>query len=144
AAVIPLIVRYRRRGLCFPANLMRNEPMSRSRMWALLALTLLLPVRLQAAEPFRYPEGKHGKGEMKYINDLPVLQLEGKPAELGEQMAILTAQPAGKLLNYPKDFLKLIKLEFAWPLIVNMGKGLLPHFPPDHLQEMESGVKAAK
>src|SRR5262249_50702446 len=32
----------------------------------------------------------------------------------------------------------------AWPLLVNMGKGLLPHFPPDHLQELESGVKAAK
>jgi hypothetical protein len=118
--------------------------MLRSRVVVLLALMLLPPLRLQAAEPFRYPEGKHGKGEMKYINDLPVLQLEGKPAEIGEQMAILTAQPAGKLLNYPKDFLKQIKLEFAWPLIVNMGKGLLLHFPPDHLQEMESGVKAAK
>src|SRR5947209_8085241 len=99
--------------------------MSRPRMLVLLALTFLLPVPLQAAEPFRYPEGKHGKGEMKYINDLPVLQLEGKPAEIGEQMAILTAKPADKLFNYPREFLKQIKLDFAWPLIVTMGKGLL-------------------
>jgi hypothetical protein len=107
-----------------------------------LAFALLAPAWIRAAEPFRYPEGKHGKGELKYIHGMPVLQLEGKPAEIGEQMAILTAKPAGKLLNYPKDFLKHIKLEFAWPLIVNMGKSLLPHFPPDHLQELESGVKA--
>ena len=26
-----------------------------------------------AAEPFRFPEGKHGKGELKYVNGVPVL-----------------------------------------------------------------------
>src|SRR5262249_26012136 len=94
--------------------------------------------------PFRYPEAKHGKGELKYVNGLPVLILEGKPAEIGEQMALLTAKPAEKLLGYPKDFLKHINLEFTWPALVNLGKGLVPHFPPAYLEELESGVKAAK
>ena len=28
---------------------------------------------LLAEEPFRFPEGKHGKGEFKYVNGVPVL-----------------------------------------------------------------------
>jgi isopenicillin-N N-acyltransferase-like protein len=118
--------------------------MSRSYRWTLaVALCLLFPLSLWA-EPFRYPEAKHGKGELKYIDGVPVLLVEGKPGEIGEQMAILTAKPAAKLLNYPRDFLKLIKLDAAWPIIVAMGKGLLPHFPPSYLEELESGVKASQ
>jgi hypothetical protein len=120
-------------------------PMFRSCLGAALALTILVlaPVGL-SADPFRYPEAKHGKGELKYIDGFPVVVLEGKPNEIGEQMAILTAKPAGKLLDYPKDFLKAIKLDFTWTVLVNMGKALLPNFPADYLQELESGVKAAK
>src|SRR5262245_9038755 len=118
--------------------------MSRPRLTVLLALAMLIvaPAALRA-EPFRYPEAKHGKGELKHIDGVPVVVLAGKPGEIGEQMAILTAKPAGKLLDYPKDFLKAIKLDFTWPVIVNMGKALLPNFPAEHLQELEAGVKAA-
>ena len=28
-----------------------------------------------AADPFRYPEGRHGKGQLRYINDVPVQQI---------------------------------------------------------------------
>lgn len=118
--------------------------MFRPRLWVSLAIALvaLAPSGLRA-EPFRYPEAKHGKGELKYIDGIPVVVLEGKPSEIGAQIAILAAKPAGKLLDYPKDFLKAIKLDFTWPVLVNMGKALLPNFPPDHLQELENGVKAA-
>jgi hypothetical protein len=115
--------------------------MSRSRLFAVVCLVGLFSAPAWA-EPFRYPEAKQGKGELKYINGLPVVFLQGKPTEIGEQMGLLTAKPAGKLLNYPRDFLKAIKLDATWPVIVAMGKGLLPHFPPDYLTEMETGVKA--
>lgn len=115
--------------------------MSRPRLLAILCLLLLVPAS-RAAEPFKYPEAKHGKGELKYINGLPVVVLQGKPTEIGEQMGVLTAKPAGKLLNYPRDFLKMIGLDATWPVVVAMGKGLLAQFPPDYLTEMETGVKA--
>lgn len=115
--------------------------MLRPRLLAVLCLFTVVPAT-RAAEPFRYPEATFGKGELKYVNGLPVLILAGKPAELGEQTGMLTAKPARKLLNYPKDFLKAINLDATWPLIVALGKGLIPHFPADYLTELDSGVKA--
>lgn len=104
----------------------------------------LAAVRPAAAEPFRYPEGKHGQAELKYINDVPVLRVAGKPADLGEQTAVLALKSSEKLLGYPRDFLRLLKLDIAWPVIVGTGKSLLPNFPEHHLEELESGVKAGK
>lgn len=115
--------------------------MLRARLLPVLCL-IVIPATLHA-EPFRYEEAKHGKGELKYINDVPVLRLEGKPTEIGEQMAVLASKPAGKLLGYPRDFLRKIKLEATWPLVLTLGKSLLPHFPPDHLTELETGAKTA-
>jgi isopenicillin-N N-acyltransferase like protein len=114
---------------------------SLARSIILVVLLCVVPA-FQAAEPFRYPEAKHGKGELKYINGVPVVVLQGKPAEIGEQMGVLTAKPAGRLLNYPRDFLKAINLDATWPVILALGKGLVQHFPPDYLAEMEAGVKA--
>jgi hypothetical protein len=48
----------------------------------------------RAAGPFRFPEGKHGKGELKYISGVPVLVHAGTPEEMGEQMAVLGLKPA--------------------------------------------------
>lgn len=117
--------------------------MSRPRPGAVLALLFLAPLSF-GAEPFRYPEGKHGKGELKYVNGLPVLQIEGDATERGEQLAMLTAKTAERLLDFPKDYLKSMRLDFAYPMIVKMAKTLEPHFPPDHLKELESGAKAGK
>src|SRR5262245_36733072 len=36
-------------------------------------LTAVLATSATAAEPFKYPEGKHGKGELKYVEGVPVL-----------------------------------------------------------------------
>lgn len=105
---------------------------------------LLLAVPASAADPFRYPEARHGKAELKYINELPVIRLQGKPEEIGEQMAVLTAKPAQKLLNYPKDVLKHLGLQSAWPALVATGKSMLPNFPAAYRQELETGVKAAQ
>ena len=41
---------------------------------AVIGLVHALPV-LQAREPFRFPEAKYGKGELRYINGLPVVRL---------------------------------------------------------------------
>jgi len=113
-----------------------------SRLSALLTFVLATP--LSAAEPFRYPEGRHGQAELKYINGLPVIRLQGKPEEIGVQMAMLTARPAQKLLNYPKDVLKHLGLQATWPALVATGKGMLANFPADYRRELEAGIKAAE
>src|SRR5262245_4028347 len=104
-------------------------------------LVLLFASITQAAEPFRYPEGKHGKAELKYINDLPVLTLEGTPEEIGEQIAMLTSKSATKLLGYPRDILRRMKLEAMWPALVLAGKAMVPHFPPDYVRELDASIK---
>ncbi len=93
--------------------------------------------------PFRYAEGKHGKGELKYIAGLPVLRLEGTPQEIGTQMGLLAAKPAARLFDFTKDYLPAPGREAVWANLVAKGKQLLPNFPPDHLRELEAAGKAS-
>ena len=39
---------------------------------------------VQATEPFQFPEGKVGKSELKYIDGVPVLAVQGSPPKLGK------------------------------------------------------------
>jgi hypothetical protein len=104
---------------------------------------LLTWAPVAAGEPFRYPEARHGKGELKYVNGVPVVILAGSPAEMGEQMAVLTAKPASRLLTFPKDFLKSEGMEGAWPALVLVGRAMLPQFPADYRNELEAAVKTS-
>jgi predicted choloylglycine hydrolase len=103
------------------------------------------PVRAEG--PFRFPEGKHGKGELKYINGLPVLTVEGTPEEIGEQVAILVAKPSKRVLKFPREALTHLAgpagAKTLWPLFVNQGTKLLANFPPAHRKELEAMIKAS-
>jgi hypothetical protein len=103
---------------------------------------LLVPTSfLRGAEPFRYPEGTHGQAELKYRNGLPVLTVAGTPEEMGEQIAVLTAQPLQRLVKYPQEMLRKSGLGFLMPQLVKMGNSLLPQFPPDYRKELDAMVK---
>src|SRR5205814_8314077 len=78
-------------------------PRSRSLTVVLVGLGFLVPAAAHAAEPFRFPEQKHGQGELRYINGLPVLMVEGTPEAIGEQAAFLAVKPAQRMLSYPQD-----------------------------------------
>ena len=110
-----------------------------------LSFALFAPAALYADQPFRFPEGKHGKGELKYRNGLPVLMVEGTPTEIGEQVAVLVGKSSARLANYPKEALThftgpaLIKV--VWPNLVKQGQRLLQNFPPDYRTEFETMVK---
>src|SRR5262245_57729369 len=107
-------------------------------------VVLLLCMTATAAEPFRYPEGKHGKGELKYVNGIPVLTVQGKPEEMGEQIGVLVLKPtSGGVIGLFKQFLKEKGLDKALPLVVGGCKALYERFP-DHLRkELEAMTKAA-
>jgi hypothetical protein len=101
------------------------------------------PALATAEEPFRFPEGSHGKGKLQYINDLPVLTVEGTPEEIGEQVGILAIKPAPQIFNIFHEFLKMRGLEKAWPWLVQVAHLMAAQFPPDHVKEMEAASKAS-
>src|SRR5262245_19757382 len=108
---------------------------------SLVLLPLIVSAFCSAETPFRFPEGKEGKGQLKYINDLPVAYVEGTPEEIGKQLGRLVVKPGARLLDYPKDYLRKQDRAASWPQIIAIGKGMLPNFPKDHLQELEATVK---
>jgi predicted choloylglycine hydrolase len=114
--------------------------MQRSAIALLVVLTPLVSVR---AETFRYKEGKYDKAELKYINGLPVLTVEGTPEQIGEQVAALTGKQVQRLLTFPKEYLAKFGYESAWPSLVRVGKAMGPSFPADHMKELEAAVKKA-
>jgi isopenicillin-N N-acyltransferase-like protein len=115
--------------------------MWRTRWLLSLVLLVVLVPALSAAEPFRFPEKKHGKGQLRYLNDLPVLIVRGSPEEIGEQMAVLAVKPGEKILNYPKDMLERFRLPVGWQLFATAGAGMLAQFPADHRKELEAMAK---
>src|SRR5687768_4778610 len=83
-------------------------------------------------EPFRFLEAAHGKGALKYVNDIPVLVLAGTPEEIGEQMGVLAVRPAAPGVVVLKDVIKQARLEHLMPLLVNFGTTQLAKYPDDY------------
>jgi len=96
------------------------------RLWQAgwFALVCLIAVAAAAQQPQErtYREGRYHKGELKYVNDLPVLIVEGTPTEIGEQKAVLTGDAAKVLAGYPKKLLKQLGREDQWPKVLEMGE----------------------
>ena len=82
-------------------------------------------------KPFRFPAGKHSGGELRYVNDIPVLMVVGSPEEMGEQFGILAVKPMdlNKLLG---GVLKDAGLATFKPLLFSTSRTMFAAFPPDH------------
>jgi hypothetical protein len=65
----------------------------------LLALLCLFPAITRAAEPFRFPEAREGKAELKYVNGVPVLTAGGTPEEIGRAVGALAVKPGARVLE---------------------------------------------
>jgi len=100
-------------------------------------------LRAQAGEPFRFPEGRHGTGELKYINKIPVLTVSGTPEEIGEAVGVLALKPAARVLEYPREVMDAYYAGVFWNIIVSQGRDMVKQFPADHLAEMEAMTKAS-
>ena len=111
-----------------------------------LAVVCLLSCSVFAAhadEPFRYPTGRLGNAEMRYINDLPVLTVGGSPQEIGTAVGALALKPGRRILPFTRELLKAEHSEGAWPLFVRVGKGMVTHFPADYRVEMNAIARSA-
>src|SRR6476620_11366140 len=113
------------------------------RLCAAVVAIGLLAVAAPGGEPFRYPEGHHGTGSLRYVQGIPVLTVSGTPKQIGAAVGTLTKPAADGLMGYLDDLLKRTKLDLLWPWLVRTSEGMLPRFPPDHLAEIEAAVKAS-
>jgi isopenicillin-N N-acyltransferase like protein len=107
------------------------------------AFALLVPVVTRAADPFRFPEGTHGRGVLKYVGPLPVLTAAGTPEEVGTQVGVLTKPAAEGLVGYLNGLITRARLDPLRPWLVRTTRSMLSRFPPDHLTEAEATIKAS-
>jgi isopenicillin-N N-acyltransferase like protein len=96
-----------------------------------------------AAEPFRFPEGRYGKGQLRYINDVPVLAVSGSPEEIGSQVGALALKPAGALVAHFQEFLERKGLDNISPLLFGAAETLYKRFPEQYRREIEAMVKTS-
>jgi hypothetical protein len=114
------------------------------RTFLLTTILFLIPGTALAGDAKKFPEAKYGKGELRYIDDVPILILRGKPEEIGEQFGKLAVENAPDLMGLHERFLKDSGQEKRYPLIKTLAAALQPNFPPHILAEVETASKTSK
>ena len=90
-----------------------------------------------------YPEARHGRGELRYIEGIPVVIVEGTPAEMGEQLGVLAMKPRASLLETVDAYIETKGWQQPYSLALKSGQLLLPLFPPDHAEELRAAAEAS-
>jgi isopenicillin-N N-acyltransferase like protein len=120
-----------------------------------IALTLAVPLCLLGllgrpapaadtdTKPFRFPEGKAAHGELKYRNDLPVLVVSGTPEEMGDAVGALALKPSQRMVNYPRELLKMHGGDKLYNPFVAAGLNMAKHFPDNYRAEMDEMARSA-
>jgi isopenicillin-N N-acyltransferase like protein len=98
-------------------------------------LVLISPV---GADDFRFSEKQFGPAELRYIGHVPVLFVEGTPAQIGQQTAALVGDAAPGLTASFKNLLKASHLDNALPALTFTSRNLLKRFPADYRTELEA------
>ena len=105
---------------------------------ALIACLCLTANLSPADDAFRFSEARFEKGELRYINGLPVLAVQGTPQEIGRQQGALTADAAVHIMAHPGNLLKKVEREEFLPDLLETGRVLLPRIPKDHQEELKA------
>lgn len=105
----------------------------------------LRPQQLEVASqaPASFPPAKHGNGDLRYVDGVPVLTVRGTPAEMGEQFGTLAIRNAPDLDGLHQRFLADSGNAKKYPYIVAAAEKLKPNFPAHHLLELQAAAKAA-
>lgn len=115
-----------------------------SHLILLLAVLVALSPSVRADEKQRYPEAKHGKGELKYVNGIPVLVVEGTSEEIGEQFGTLAMKPAKEpLIDRIDSYMKKSGYERVYPIMLRASGFLMPIFPENNQIELKAAAKAS-
>ncbi|MEN6407221.1 MAG: C45 family peptidase [Thermoguttaceae bacterium] len=103
-------------------------------VFAAIAWSLAAGVRADDVRAFQ--ERRSGPAELKYINGLPVLCVEGTPKEMGRQKADLIGDVVGRIIEYPQRLLKQSGHEDRLPKYLEMSKAIGANIPAAHRAEM--------
>jgi hypothetical protein len=119
--------------------------MSRCQITFVFAVSslVLLAGKALASESFRYPEAKHGRGELRYVHDIPVATLAGSPKEIGDQWGALVLKPATKLTESVDEFLDRYHWRGIYSVVLRTGNVFASHFPPGNLEEIDAAAKSS-
>lgn len=109
---------------------------------ALFALLVLTSQVVRSDEPFRYLEARHGQGELRYRNGLPVLIVMGKPEEIGEQIGVLAVKPVARKLTELVQGAVREEIGPLWPVVLRTCEAIFRNFPLDHQKELEAMARA--
>jgi isopenicillin-N N-acyltransferase-like protein len=126
------------------------SPHGRLRLQAALAVVVFLcgGLAAQAQSPAAgaertFQEGRFEKGQLKYVNDVPVLTVAGTPEEIGRQKAELTGAVMQQLAGYPLQLVKLVRGETDTPKLIERGRALLENAPADYRAEVTAFGEAS-
>lgn len=108
-----------------------------------LAILFLRSVTGVGAEPFHFPEGRYDKGELRYVNGIPVLTVSGSPEEMGEQIGELALKPSFSLVQHFDDYLKKKGLDKLSTVVFAASETLYQRFPSRYRRELEAMIKAS-
>ncbi len=83
-------------------------------------------------------------GELKYVQGIPVLFLEGEPEQMGRQQAALVLDVARPHLHLPKTILGRYRGEVLWPIVVGFSRNLMKDAPERYQRELNAALAKAK
>jgi len=110
--------------------------------WAIVALMFAVPA---FAADTRFPEAKSGRGELRYVNGIPVLTLEGTPEEIGAQFGELALKPAKTpLIGRVDSYMKQIGWEKVFPTMIKFADIVYYSFPKQNQVELKTAAKVAE
>jgi isopenicillin-N N-acyltransferase like protein len=125
------------------ARCQRFQRMFLAKLACLALLVCVLVATAYAEEPFRYPEGRHGKGEFRYVNNVPVLIVRGTPQEIGDQIGVLALKPAARIGDLVRGYVKRVVPEGLLPLVNVSARALYNRFPREYQLEVEATAAAS-
>jgi len=112
------------------------------RVPAFLVPLVFSALSVRAAEPRVFSEGRFEGGELKYVNDLPVLIVAGTPEEMGRQAAALTADVVKRLAAYPEKLLQRRSTSRErLPQCIAMCKEVAAQLSADHAEELQAAAR---
>lgn len=109
-----------------------------------MLLLILVSGQNVFADEKRFPEASFGKGELKYIEGVPVAVLTGNSDEIGQQFGELVLKPAKKpLIERVDSYMAKIGWEKDFPKIVKLTPFVFKSFPKNNQEEMIAASKKA-
>lgn len=113
--------------------------------WLLLgagALWSALPVLGAEVSPYRAAASQGG--ELKFIDDVPVLVVSGTPEQIGQQKAALTGEVASRLVFFSRAMLAVLGRQNEWSRHLETSRQMMARAPADHRAELMACAAASR